>query len=116
MGRGKAGAGDAVSIGLGGNAAEVFPGAAARIFQADVVTDQTSAHGHGRVLPAGLFRPGGRPAEPTPRAYQRGIAFAPLGEHVEAMVGFLERAAVVFDYGNNLRPPPSSAPARRLFP
>ena len=97
-------AGDAVSIGLQGNAAEVFPDLLRRGFQADVVTDQTSAHDPlGGYVPAGLS-----PEEAAdlrardPDEYQR-RTFASMAEHVEAMVGFLERGAVVFDYGNNLR-------------
>jgi urocanate hydratase len=97
-------AGDAVSIGLQGNAADVFPKLLRRGFHADVVTDQTSAHDPlGGYVPAGLS-----PEEAAdlrgrdPDEYQR-RTFASMAEHVEAMVGFLERGAVVFDYGNNLR-------------
>jgi urocanate hydratase len=97
-------AGEAVSIGLVGNAAEVFPELLRRDFQADVVTDQTSAHDPlGGYVPAGLS-----PTEAAdlrtadPREYQR-RAFASMAEHVEAMVGFLGKGSVVFDYGNNLR-------------
>jgi urocanate hydratase len=96
--------GEAVSIGLVGNAAEVFPELLRRGFRADVVTDQTSAHDPlGGYVPAGLSLDdaadlrAGDPAE-----YQR-RAFASMADHVEAMVGYLEQGAVVFDYGNNLR-------------
>jgi urocanate hydratase len=97
-------AGEAVSIGLVGNAAEVFPELLRRDFHADVVTDQTSAHDPlGGYVPAGLS-----PTEAAdlrtadPREYQR-RAFASMAEHVEAMVEFLGKGSVVFDYGNNLR-------------
>ncbi len=96
--------GEAVSIGLLGNAAEVFPDLLAGGFEPDVVTDQTSAHDPlGGYVPAGLaldeaveLRTAG-PDEYTKRAYES------MAHHVEAMVGFLHRGAVVFDYGNNLR-------------
>jgi urocanate hydratase len=97
-------AGDAVSIGLLGNAAEVFPELLRRDFPADVVTDQTSAHDPvGGYVPAGLtleeamdLRRSG-PDEYSKRSYES------MARHCEAMVGFLDRGAVVFDYGNNLR-------------
>src|SRR5205809_332067 len=97
-------AGEAVSIGLAGNAAEVFPELLRRGFQADVVTDQTSAHDPlGGYVPAGLSLPEAADLRASdPAEYER-RAFASMAEHVDAMVGFLERSAVVFDYGNNLR-------------
>jgi urocanate hydratase len=97
-------AGEAVSIGLLGNAAEVFPELLRRGFPADVVTDQTSAHDPlGGYVPLGLdvseateLRTG------DPDVYVR-RAYESMARHVEAMVGFLGGGAVVFDYGNNLR-------------
>jgi urocanate hydratase len=96
--------GEAVSIGVVGNAAEVFPELLRRGFEADVVTDQTSAHDPlGGYVPAGLslaeaadLRTGN--AEEYVRR-----AFESMARHVEAMVGFLKAGSVVFDYGNNLR-------------
>jgi len=95
---------EALSIGLLGNAAEVLPELLRRGFEADVVTDQTSAHD-----PLGGYIPKGLSLEEAaelrgrdPAEYER-RAFSSMAEHVEAMVGFLERGAVVFDYGNNLR-------------
>ncbi len=97
-------AGEAVSIGLVGNAAEVFPELLRRGFRADVVTDQTSAHDPlGGYVPAGLSLEDAADLRASdPAEYQR-RAFASMAEHVEAMVGYLEKGAVVFDYGNNLR-------------
>ncbi|MFN2590540.1 MAG: urocanate hydratase [Actinomycetota bacterium] len=98
------GRGDAVSIGLLGNAAEVFPRLLERRFAADVVTDQTSAHDPlGGYVPHGLSPDEaaqlreGSPDEHVRRAYES------MALHVDAMVGFAEAGAVVFDYGNNLR-------------
>jgi urocanate hydratase len=96
--------GSAVSIGLLGNAAEVFPELLRRGFRADVVTDQTSAHDPlGGYVPAGLSLDealelrSSSPDEYVKRSYDS------MARHVEAMVGFLEAGATVFDYGNNLR-------------
>jgi urocanate hydratase len=97
-------AGEAVSIGLLGNCAETHPELLHRGFAPDLVTDQTSAHDPlGGYVPAGLSLAGAaglRSADPG--EYQR-RAYASMAQHCEAMVGFGERGAVVFDYGNNLR-------------
>jgi urocanate hydratase len=93
----------AESIGVLGNAAEVFPELLAREFPADVVTDQTSAHDplggyvpeHLSLAEAEALRR--EPDEYVPRAY------GSMAHHVHAMVGYLRKGAVVFDYGNNLR-------------
>ncbi len=97
-------AGEAVSIAVLGNAAEAFPALLAMDFPADVVTDQTSAHD-----PLGGYVPGGLTLDEAtdlrtgdPEEYQR-RSYASMADHVEAMVGYLGRGAVVFDYGNNLR-------------
>ncbi|HEX5951320.1 MAG TPA: urocanate hydratase [Actinomycetota bacterium] len=96
--------GDVVSIGLLGNCAETHPELLRRGFRPDVVTDQTSAHDPlGGYVPAELSLEAAaelRSADPV--EYER-RAYASMATHVEAMVGFLEAGAVVFDYGNNLR-------------
>ena len=95
--------GQAVSIGLVGNAADVFPELLRRQFPADVVTDQTSAHDPlGGYVPAGLSLPEAEAFRREPQEYTK-LAYESMARHVEAMVGFLDRGAVVFDYGNNLR-------------
>jgi urocanate hydratase len=95
---------EAVSIGLVGNCAEVLPELLARGFAPDLVTDQTSAHDPlGGYVPAGLtLEEAARLREDDPAEYER-RSFASMARHVEAMVGFLNAGAVVFDYGNNLR-------------
>jgi urocanate hydratase len=97
-------AGEALSIGLLGNCAETHPELLRRGFRPDVVTDQTSAHD-----PLGGYVPGGLSLEQAaelrredPAEYER-RAYASMAVHCEAMVGFQERGAVTFDYGNNLR-------------
>ncbi|HJP66746.1 MAG TPA: urocanate hydratase, partial [Actinomycetota bacterium] len=99
-----ASADEAVSIGVLGNAAEVFPELLQRRFEADVVTDQTSAHDPlGGYVPAGLSLEDATelrtsaPDEYVKRAYDS------MARHVEAMAGYQDQGAVVFDYGNNLR-------------
>ncbi|MFC0005683.1 urocanate hydratase [Micromonospora siamensis] len=93
----------ALSVGVVGNAATVFPELLRRGVAIDVVTDQTSAHDPLSYLPEGV-EPGdardyaaAKPAEFTDRAR------ASMAKHVEAMVGFLDAGAEVFDYGNSIR-------------
>ncbi len=94
----------ALSVGLCANAAEVVPELLRRAFEADVVTDQTSAHdplvGY---VPAGLeLAEADELRERDPDSYiQRARASA--AAHCFAMVGFQDGGAEVFDYGNSLR-------------
>jgi urocanate hydratase len=97
-------AGEAVSIAVVGNAAEVFPELLARGIDIDIVTDQTSAHD-----PLNGYVPHGmslveaealRAEEPEEYIEQSRHSMA---RHCEAMVGFQDAGAEVFDYGNNLR-------------
>jgi urocanate hydratase len=96
--------GEAVSIGLLGNCAEVEPALLSAGFRPDVVTDQTSAHDPlGGYIPARLSLPEAvQLREEDPDEYQR-LAYRSMARHCEAMVGFLDDGAVTFDYGNNLR-------------
>ena len=96
--------GEAVSIGLLGNCAEIEPELLRRGFRPDIVTDQTSAHDPlGGYVPANLsLEEAARLRESDPAEYQR-RAHVSMAEHVDAMVGFMEAGAVTFDYGNNLR-------------
>ncbi|WP_434743068.1 urocanate hydratase [Micromonospora sp. SH-82] len=93
----------AYSVGVVGNAATVFPELLRRGVAVDVVTDQTSAHDPLSYLPEGVDPADAReyasasPAEFTDRAR------ASMARHVEAMVGFGDAGAEVFDYGNSIR-------------
>ncbi|WP_341719325.1 urocanate hydratase [Micromonospora sp. FIMYZ51] len=93
----------ALSVGVVGNAATVFPELLRRGVPVDVVTDQTSAHDPLSYLPEGVELADARqyatakPAEFTDRAR------ASMARQVEAMVGFLDAGAEVFDYGNSIR-------------
>ena len=93
-----------LSIGLLGNAGEVFPELARRGVHFDLVTDQTSAHDM-----LNGYVPMGMPLEQAialresdPDSYQRRARETAV-EHVKAMVAFQEAGSHVFDYGNNLR-------------
>jgi urocanate hydratase len=93
-----------LSIGILGNAAEVFPALLERGFAPDVVTDQTSAHdplvGY---VPAGYgLEAAAELREADPERYID-EARRSMARHCAAMVGFGERGAEVFDYGNSLR-------------
>jgi urocanate hydratase len=93
-----------LSVGLLGNAAEVLPALLERGFEADVVTDQTSAHdlldGY---VPAGLSLAEAvalRREDPTTYTKR---ALESVAAHVDAWLGFGRAGAVCFEYGNNLR-------------
>ncbi|HXW51119.1 MAG TPA: urocanate hydratase [Candidatus Acidoferrales bacterium] len=96
--------GRALSIGLLGNAAEVFPELLRRNAPINVVTDQTSAHDAlNGYVPAGLTMEGAAELrEEDPQQYER-RSLESIAAHVGAMNGFLGKGAVVFDYGNNIR-------------
>jgi urocanate hydratase len=93
----------ALSVGLVGNAAVVFPELLVRGVEIDVVTDQTSAHDPLSYLPVGVDvgdwhdLAAAKPEEFTERAR------ASMARQVAAMVGFLDAGAEVFDYGNSIR-------------
>ncbi len=96
-------AGQARSIGLLGNAAEVFPELARRGIIPDVVTDQTPAHDPLMYVPRGLsVWEAEELRAKDPQTYVR-RARESMAVHVEAMLAFHRAGAVVFDYGNNLR-------------
>ncbi|MFL0410110.1 urocanate hydratase [Microbacterium paludicola] len=96
-------AGEALSVGVVGNAATVFPELLARGVAVDVVTDQTSAHDPLAYLPEDIaFADWKAEAERDPEGFTS-RSRAAMARHVEAMVGFLDAGAAVFDYGNSLR-------------
>lgn len=105
----------ALSVGVVGNAAAVFPELLVRGVEIDIVTDQTSAHDPLSYLPEGVELADARdyaaakPAEFTDRAR------ASMARHVEAMVGFLDAGAEVFDYGNSIRGEAQLAGYERAF-
>lgn len=94
---------EALSVGLLGNAATILPEILRRGVEVDIVTDQTSAHDPLSYLPDGIDLGDWhdyaekKPEEFTDRARES------IVRHVEAMVGFMDEGAEVFDYGNSLR-------------
>lgn len=95
--------GRALSIGVLGNAADVVPQLLAMRAPVDVVTDQTSAHDPLAYLPSEIaFDDWDAARERDPEGFVA-AARASMARHVEAMVGFQDAGAEVFDYGNSLR-------------
>ena len=96
--------GEAVSIGLLGNAAEVLPALLDRNFLPDIVTDQTSAHdplvGY---IPVGFSVEGAEDLREVHPDKYIDLARQSIVRHVQAMIEFKHRGAEVFDYGNALR-------------
>jgi len=96
--------GEALSVGLVGNAAEVLPEIRRRGIVPDLVTDQTSAHDplHG-YIPAGLSLQAAEALrESDPEEYTR-RSIASMATHVRSMLDFKAAGSHVFDYGNNIR-------------
>jgi urocanate hydratase len=92
-----------LSVGLLGNAADVVPELLRRSVEVDIVTDQTSAHDPLAYLPLGVaFEDWHTEREKNPAGFTE-RARASMARHVEAMVGFQDAGAEVFDYGNSLR-------------
>lgn len=92
-----------LSIGLLGNAAEIFPQLLEMKAPIDIVTDQTSAHDPLSYLPVGVpFEDWQAAAERDPAGFTKD-AQASMAAHVRAMVEFQDAGAEVFDYGNSIR-------------
>jgi urocanate hydratase len=93
-----------LSVGLRGNAAEVVPELLRREFEADIVTDQTSAHDPlGGYVPAGLTLAEAEGLRRDDPEEYVGRARRSAAAHCFAMVGFMDAGVEVFDYGNSLR-------------
>ena len=91
------------SVGVVGNAAEVFPELLRRGVDIDIVTDQTSAHDPLSYLPEGISLGDWQDyAERKPEEFTD-RARVSMAHQVEAMVGFMDAGAEVFDYGNSIR-------------
>ena len=93
----------ALSVGLVGNAAVLFPKLLDMNFAADIVTDQTSAHDPLSYIPADLTPEATTEmARTDPQELIRRSRLS-MAAHCAAMVGFQRAGAEVFDYGNSLR-------------
>ncbi|MTD13003.1 urocanate hydratase [Nakamurella sp. YIM 132087] len=105
----------ALSVGVIGNAAEILPELLRRGVEVDIVTDQTSAHDPLWYLPTGVSLEDwhdyarAKPDEFTDRSR------VSMAAHVEAMVGFADAGAEVFDYGNSIRGEAQLAGYERAF-
>jgi len=95
---------EAISVGLLGNAADIFPELVRRGVQPDIVTDQTSAHDllYG-YIPAGYSHEDAAFVRKSDPGRLRADAGASIAQEVRAMLEFQRRGAVVFDNGNNIR-------------
>jgi urocanate hydratase len=94
----------ALSVGLLGNAADVYPELARRSVVPDVVTDQTSAHDpRNGYLPRGWTLQQAADARQSDPVRVEREARASMKIHVQAMLELKAQGAVVFDYGNNIR-------------
>src|SRR6202048_3070473 len=96
--------GEATSVGLVGNCADLVPELAKRGVVPDIVTDQTSAHD-----PIGGYVPNGMTLEQAsqlrgkdPQEYRK-RSVAAMGQHVQGMLDLQKLGAITFDYGNNIR-------------
>ncbi|MGN6203637.1 urocanate hydratase [Humibacter sp.] len=104
-----------LSVGLVGNAATVFPELLRRGVPIDIVTDQTSAHDPLSYLPEGVsVEEWHTAAQADPEGFTA-KARASMAKQVEAMVGFLDAGAEVFDYGNSIRAEAELAGYDRAF-
>ena len=104
-----------LSIGVLGNAAVVIPDLLARGAEVDVVTDQTSAHDPLAYLPRDVaFEDWSAERSKDPASFTE-RARESMAVHVEAMVGFLDAGAEVFDYGNSIRGEAQLAGYARAF-
>ena len=105
----------ALSVGLVGNAADILPELLDRGVAVDIVTDQTSAHDPLSYLPLGVsVDEWSEEAEENPEKFTL-RAQESMAKHVAAMVGFQDKGAVVFDYGNSIRDEARKAGYDRAF-
>src|SRR5487761_2066648 len=105
----------ALSIGLLGNAADIFPQLLKHHAPIDIVTDQTSAHDPLTYLPRGVaFEDMAALRAEDPAGFTE-RARDSMAEQVSAMVGFLDAGAEVFDYGNSIRGEAQLAGYQRAF-
>jgi urocanate hydratase len=104
-----------LSIGVLGNAADLVPALLAQGAPIDIVTDQTSAHDPLYYLPSGVaFEDWAALRDKDPAGLAE-RARESMARHVEAMVGFMDAGAEVFDYGNSIRAEATEARACKAF-
>ncbi|MEV7800128.1 urocanate hydratase [Microbacterium foliorum] len=107
--------GEALSVGIAGNATTLFAELLERGVAIDIVTDQTSAHDPLSYLPEGIpFEQWKEAAAADPEEFTA-RARRSMAKQVEAMVGFQDAGAAVFDYGNSIRAEAQLAGYDRAF-
>lgn len=108
--------GKPLSIGLLGNAAEVLPEMLAQAFIPDVLTDQTSAHDPlNGYIPVGMsLHEAAQLRNEQPEEYVK-RSKASMATHVQAMIDMMDRGAITFDYGNNIRQVAKDEGVERAF-
>ena len=111
--------GEAISVGLLGNCADVHPELVKRGVTPDVVTDQTSAHDAlNGYVPAGYYGSNLEEAfelrKEEPKKYIE-KSMKSMAEHCRAMLAFQKNGSIVFDYGNNLRGQAYEAGVKNAF-
>ena len=104
-----------LSIGVLGNAAELVPALLEKKAPIDIVTDQTSAHDPLWYLPVGVSTDEWPALRQKDAAGLTARARESMARHVEAMVGFMDAGAEVFDYGNSIRDEARKAGYQRAF-
>ncbi|PIR17819.1 MAG: urocanate hydratase [Deltaproteobacteria bacterium CG11_big_fil_rev_8_21_14_0_20_49_13] len=106
----------AISIGLVGNAADIYPELVRRNVRPDMVTDQTSAHDmlNGYVPNKMTLAQAIELRKNDPEKYQK-EAYRAVAEHVEAMLAFQKAGVPTFDYGNNIRAQAEKAGVKNAF-
>jgi len=103
------------SIGLIGNAADIYTELELRGVIPDVVTDQTPAHDLLSYVPSGLsVEEAAQLRKADPQRYA-GLAAQSIAKHVQAMLAFQKKGAEVFDYGNNIRQRAFDAGVKNAF-
>ena len=105
-----------LSIGLLGNAADIFPEFVKRNIIPDIVTDQTSAHDElNGYVPAGIpYQEALALRKDNSEKYKK-MAYQSMEKHCAAMIDLQKRGAEVFDYGNNLRGQAQKAGLQNAF-
>src|SRR5215831_8055443 len=108
--------GEAISVGLVGNCAEVLPRMARRGLVPDLLTDQTSAHDPlNGYIPAGLMlEEAAALRQRDPEDYTR-RSLESMATHVRAMLELRRQGAITFDYGNNIRAQAQLAGVQNAF-
>jgi len=109
-------AGNALSVALVGNCADVLPELLRRGFVPDVLTDQTSAHDPlNGYVPNGMSLDEARRLRVSDPDDYLARSFHAMGVHVEAMLALQKRGAVTFDYGNNIRTQAAKAGVKNVY-